>query len=152
MPAADARIFAGIAPEFSGRTQSAQSFTLIYKCLTVKDLTSDGVWDEYDTLTWSHGQICGVFKNNVAQAMVIRQHARGGSGRGLRFGDNEGKTEDLYPEEKPDITFADAPATTGRSRSSAKRIKIYRFNKLGVGFEGRDHKVTSMSIFPPKPD
>jgi hypothetical protein len=117
-----------------------------------KDLTSDGVWDEYDTLTWSHGQICGVFKNNVAQAMVIRQHARGGSGRGLRFGDNEGKTEDLYPEEKPDITFADAPATTGRSRSSAKRIKIYRFNKLGVGFEGRDHKVTSMSIFPPKPD
>ena len=117
-----------------------------------EDFEPESSWEGYETLTWSKEQICAVFKNNVVQSLIVRPHARAESGRGLWLGDNETKMERLYPE-KPEIVTADAPRTTGRGlRKSASWVKVYRYNKLGMGFEIRDEKVVSMCLFPPHAD
>jgi hypothetical protein len=114
--------------------------------------TADGTWAGYETLAWPQNQICAVFKDNLTQALIVRSNAKAQNGRGLRLGDHEDKLERLYPE-KPEIDTADAPQTRDRGkRKSANWIKIYRYNKQGMGFEVRDERVVSMSLFPPQSD
>ena len=120
--------------------------------LRPEDLTADQTWQGYESISWSKEQVCAVLKDNTLQAMVIRQPARAENGRGLRVGDNESKLERLYSE-KPEIGTADAPPSIAKGfRKSASWIKVYRYNALGTGFEVRDEKVRSMSLFRPQPD
>src|SRR5262249_49858802 len=108
--------------------------------LRPKDLAGDGNFDSYETLTWSKNRVAGVFRGNLVQALVVRLDQKAENGRGVRLGDNEIKLEHLYPE-KPDIDTADASAPPGRGlRKFATWVKIYRYNKLGIGFEVRDEK------------
>jgi serine/threonine protein kinase len=126
---------------------NAESLGLV---LRPDNLSVAGAWDSYESLAWFKGQICAALRDNVVQALVIRQPFKARNGRGLSMGDNEAKLEDLYPE-KPDIDTVDAPPTSGKSnRKTARWVKVYRYNALGIGFEVRDEKVKSMTIFPPQ--
>ena len=117
-----------------------------------EDLPASETREGYESIAWSKGQICAVLKDNILQALVVRQPARAENGRGLRVGDNESKLESLYSE-KPEIGTADAPPSIARGfRKSASWIKVYRYNALGIGFEVRDEKVRSITLFPPQPD
>jgi serine/threonine protein kinase len=118
--------------------------------LRPEDLAGDRERDNCETLIWSKGRIGAVFHDNLVRALVVGPDQKAETGRGLRLGDHEIKLEHLYPE-KPDIGTADASATTGHGfRKSATWVKIYRYNKLGIGFEVQDEKVVSMTIFPPQ--
>jgi hypothetical protein len=113
-----------------------------------EDLAADDDWTGYETLVWHKDQVCAVFKDNIIRALVVRAYTRAQNGRGIRLGDHESKMESLYTE-KPEIETVDVPAAAGRhARKSANWIKVYRYNKLGIGFEIRDEKVVSMSLFP----
>jgi tRNA A-37 threonylcarbamoyl transferase component Bud32 len=116
------------------------------------NLSVAGAWEGYESLAWFKGQICAVLRDNVVQALVIRQPFRARNGRGLSMGDNEARLENLYPE-KPDIDTVDAPPASGKSnRKTARWVKVYRYSALGIGFEVRDEKLRSMVIFPPQSD
>jgi serine/threonine-protein kinase len=121
--------------------------------LQPEDLAGAAGWEGFETLTWHHDELCVVFRDNVVTALVVHQVARAHNGRGLRLGDTETKIENLYNPEKPAIDTADSPAASRRILGkSANWIKIYRYNKLGMGFEIRDEKVVSMTLFPPQPE
>jgi tRNA A-37 threonylcarbamoyl transferase component Bud32 len=120
--------------------------------LRPEDLLADETWQGYESITWSKDQICAVLKEGAVQALVVRQPSRAENGRGLRVGDDESKLERLYSE-KPEIGTADAPPSIAKgSRKSANWIKVYRYTTLGTGFEVRDEKVRSMTLFPLQPD
>jgi len=81
--------------------------------------------------------VCVLSSRGKVFAVVVRQ---GGTGRGLKVGNDVNKLMRLYPE---------GVKSEDRELPGGSHVVVHRYDKLGVGFETRGKYVVGITLYPP---
>jgi hypothetical protein len=116
------------------------------------DLDADSVQDprlnSYRMLVYDGGGMCVVLRaDGVVRAMVVHERHKAATARGVDVGNNEGRLVHVYASEAQKVTSIPRNMATGRGAPPPR--KLYRYDRVGVGFDVLDEKVTAITLYPP---
>ncbi len=121
--------------------------------LRPQDVASDAAaLDDLDVLSWWDKKMCVLLRNNLVQAVVIRDLVKTNNGRKVQIGAAEATVMHAYTnEDAPDIKSIPEPGAKDEAATrSHTKGRIYRYDSLGIGFEIHEERVTGITLYPPR--
>jgi len=146
-----------------GVTRKENALERLGFVLKADDLGGEAALAGLDVLWWSNHQFGVVLDQDVVKAVVSWQ-PNATTGRGVKIGDTQVHLEQVYPEEPEFEKFHPGPSESAAlanpnlwasskptAHSGPKWGKVYRYNRLGIGFEVLNDRVSAMALYPSQP-
>lgn len=99
-------------------------------------------FNELRTGRTADDKVVVIFHNDKVAAVVSTDRTAR-SARNIQIGDTVNRMLSAYVNQSPDA-HPDVPLPGGGV------VKVYRYSALGIGFEARDNKIVSMTLFRPR--
>jgi hypothetical protein len=113
------------------------------------DLSGPGGKETADVLLWSNDDVVVILQDNQVRAVIVSEPYKASSPRGVSIGDSVARLEDRYREEQPELSSVPLGASTKPGHPS--HVNVYRYNKLGIGFEVQGGRISSITLYQAKP-
>src|SRR5207302_357532 len=93
-------------------------------------------------------------RHDKVQAIVLRTRHKAPTSRGVEVGDSEAQLVHKYASELQTVSGFEADPGSGAKGEPGSRPpkmgKVYRYDRLGIGFQVVDERVTAITLYPKK--
>jgi serine/threonine protein kinase len=141
----------GRAPdrELSGSPWATEDTrALLGHVLKFDDLVLPEAKERTKVLLWSSDEVIVVLLDDRVRTVIVNEPHKASSPRGIHLGDSVSRLEDRYREEQPELSSV--PVLSKRP-GQPSHVNVYRYDKLGIGFEVQGGHVSSITLYQAKP-